>query len=109
MIFSLINFIILNIFFYVSPVLSGRTTTKYTSLPGGGFHHHGGFLGGYFDFYKGSRVNPADSFSEKYEEEAEDIPNYVPNDAEEEYGDILTYGVDEDYKLYLYQINLNKY
>ena len=26
----------------------GRTTNKYTSLPGGGFHHHGGFLAGYF-------------------------------------------------------------
>ena len=99
MMFSLINFSILNFFVSVSPVLSGRTTTKYTRLPGGGFHHHGGFLGGYFDFYKGSRVNPADSFSEKYGEEAEDIPNYVPKDAEEEYVDILKYGVDVDYEL----------
>ena len=36
------------------------------------FHHHRGCLGGYFDFYRGSRDNPADSFSDKYEDDAED-------------------------------------
>ena len=98
MIFSVLIIFIINIFLHLHPVLSGRTTNKYTSLPGGGFHHHGGFLGGYFDFYKGSLDNPADSFSERFEDEAADIPNYVPNDAEEEYDDILKYGLDEDYE-----------
>ena len=98
MISSVIIIIFINFFVHLSPVLSGRTTNKYTSLPGGGFHHHGGFLGGYFDFYKGSLDNPADSFSERFEDEAADIPNYVPNDAEEEYDDILKYGLDEDYE-----------
>ena len=46
----------------------GRTTNKYTSLPGGGFHHHGGFLAGYFNFFRGNPENPADSFSDKYED-----------------------------------------
>ena len=55
-----------HILFLLGSVSSGRTTNKYTSLPNGGFHHHGGFLGGYFDFYIGSRHNPADSFTLKY-------------------------------------------
>ena len=45
---------------------------------------HGGFLGGYSDFYKGSKDNPADSFSERYQEDAEDILTYRPGDAEED-------------------------
>ena len=44
----------------------GRTTNRFYSLANGGFHHHGGFLGGYFNFYRGSAYNPADSFSNKY-------------------------------------------
>ena len=76
--------IIITIFLHLSPVLCGRTTNKYTSLPGGGFHHHGGFLGGYFDFYKGSKDNPADSFSERYGDGAADLLNYRPEDVNEE-------------------------
>ena len=78
--------IIITIFLHLSPVLCGRTTNKYTSLPGGGFHHHGGFLGGYFDFYKGSKDYPADSFSERFQDYAEDILTYRPDDSEEEVG-----------------------
>ena len=44
----------------------GRTTNKFYSLENGGFHHHGGFLGGYFDFYRGNINNSQDSFSRKY-------------------------------------------
>ena len=61
--------------------VGGRTTNKYTSLPGGGFHHHGGFLAGYFNFYRGSRDNPADSFSDKYE----DNINFPMQDQYKEY------------------------
>ena len=57
----------------------------YTSLPGGGFHHHGGFLGGYFNFFKGNKDNPADSFSERYEEAPEDKTDYKIKQAEDYY------------------------
>ena len=74
-----INLIIMVIFFLISMLslllgqgTCGRTTNKYNSVPGGGFRHHGGFLGGYFDFYRGSRDNPADSFSDKYEDDDQD-------------------------------------
>ena len=76
----------IDIFLQLLPVCCGRTTNKYNSLPGEGFHHHGGFLGGYFDFYKGSRDNPADSFSESFQDYAEDILTYRPDDSEEEVG-----------------------
>merc|ERR1719312_728018 len=76
--------IFVNILLHICPTLSGRTTNKYTSLPGGGFHHHGGFLAGYFNFFKGSRDNPADSFSERYEEVPEDISKYPINHSDDD-------------------------
>ena len=67
----------------------GRTTNKYTSLPGGGFHHHGGFLAGYFNFFRGNPDNPADSFSNKYEDYSDEGYNFdeVPiySDVSEKY------------------------
>ena len=87
--------LLLNIFLHLSPALCGRTTNKYTSLPGGGFHHHGGFLGGYFSFFRGSRDNPADSFSDKYDGQDEDMLNdktYVDAENVKDF-------VDEDYKI----------
>ena len=53
----------------VSRSKQGRTTNRFYSLANGGYHHHGGFLGGYYDFYKGSSDNPKDNFSNKYETE----------------------------------------
>ena len=72
------------------PSLCGRTTNKYTSLTGGGFHHHGGFLAGYFNFFRGSRDNPADSFSHRYEEVAQDNIKGQLNHTNIDYTDFLT-------------------
>ena len=54
----------------------------YNSVLSGGFHHHGGFLGGYLDFYRGGSDNPADNFRDKYdddngEEEYEDTDDVL--------------------------------
>ena len=72
----------------LGPVTCGRTTNKYNSVPGGGFRHHGGFLGGYFDFYRRSRDNPADSFSDKYEDDAEDDKDNGNKHLEIDYVDV---------------------
>ena len=51
---------------------AGRTTNRFYSLAGGGYHHHGGFLAGYHKFYRGNIDNPGDSFSNKYQTELGD-------------------------------------
>ena len=49
-----------------SSSLAGRTTNKFYSLENGGYHHHGGFLAGYKEFYRGNINNSQDNFSNKY-------------------------------------------
>ena len=46
---------------------AGRSTTRFYSLAEGGFHHHGGFLGGYHNFFRGNVNNSQDNFSMKYD------------------------------------------
>ena len=47
--------------------LCGRSTNRFYSLADGGYHHHGGFLLGYSNFFRGDINNSQDSFSRKYE------------------------------------------
>ena len=46
---------------------AGRSTNRFYSLAQGGYHHHGGFLGGYDNFFRGNINNTQDSFSMKYD------------------------------------------
>ena len=46
---------------------AGRSTNRFYSLADGGYHHHGGFLAGYYNFYRGDSDNSQDSFTNKYE------------------------------------------
>ena len=54
-------------FLLITGGLCGRSTNRFYSLADGGYHHHGGFLLGYYNFYKGNINNSQDSFSRKYE------------------------------------------
>ena len=54
-------------FLLITGVLCGRSTNRFYSLADGGYHHHGGFLLGYYNFFRGDINNSQDSFSRKYE------------------------------------------
>ena len=64
---------------------AGRTTNRFYSLANGGYHHHGGFLAGYHNFYRGNIDNPGDSFSNKYQTE---LWYQVPEDQTHHFHDL---------------------
>ena len=55
------------LFLLITAGLCGRSTNRFYSLADGGYHHHGGFLLGYSNFFRGDINNSQDSFSRKYE------------------------------------------
>lgn len=57
------------LFLLITAGLCGRSTNRFYSLADGGYHHHGGFLLGYYNFFRGDINNSQDSFSRKYEKD----------------------------------------